>query len=37
MSNGYMSDLLMMVLLAAAFVGAAGYVLACARLTRPPE
>jgi hypothetical protein len=33
----HMSDLLMMVLLVAAVAGAAGYVLACAHLTRPPE
>jgi len=32
-----MSDLLMVLLLAAAFVGAAGYVYACVDLTRPGE
>ena len=32
-----MSDLLMVVLLVAAFAGAAGYVYACVDLTRPGE
>jgi hypothetical protein len=32
-----MSDLLMLVLLAAAFVGAVGYVRACERLTTRPN
>jgi hypothetical protein len=32
-----MSDLLMVLLIAAAFAGAGGYICACIQLTHPPE